>query len=107
MSINKSALAKRIREAGEGAHIKAEQLAEICDISLSHINHLYCGDRQPSIEVLVRICNATGYSPNYLLQDSLEKTEIDELSYLTDLGKKLSPAQIKMVREIAKVISRN
>lgn len=66
-------MGRRIKVQRKRARLTQEQLAEMAGISLSFYGHVERGSRKASLETLVRICNALQVSPEYILQDSLEK----------------------------------
>ena len=106
MEYDKRAIRHRIREAREKASLTQEELAEACSISVSHVSHIESGDRNPSVEVLVRICNATHTSPQYILQDSLGHNELDALYSLSERTKEFDVFELEMLNDVADTINK-
>ena len=63
------AIGARIKAARERVHLTQEQLAEIIDISPTHMSVIERGVKTPKLDTFVRIANALGVSTDALLQD--------------------------------------
>ena len=63
------AIVARIKAARERVHLTQEQLAEIIDISPTHMSVIERGVKTPKLDTFVRIANALGVSTDALLQD--------------------------------------
>ena len=63
------AIGARIKAARERVHLTQEQLAEIIDISSTHMSVIERGVKTPKLDTFVRIANALGVSTDALLQD--------------------------------------
>ena len=63
------AIGARIKAARERVHLTLEQLAEIIDISPTHMSVIERGVKTPKLDTFVRIANALGVSTDALLQD--------------------------------------
>ena len=63
------AIGARIKAARERVHLTQEQLAEIIDISPTHMSVIDRGVKTPKLDTFVRIANALGVSTDALLQD--------------------------------------
>ena len=63
------AIGARIKAARERVHLTQEQLAEIIDISPTHMSVIERGVKTPKLDSFVRIANALGVSTDALLQD--------------------------------------
>lgn len=73
-------LGQKIRALRNLHHLSQANLAEQIDVSTNYIGQIERGDRKPSLETLVALCNALNTSMDYLLSDSLSVNE-DQLSY--------------------------
>ena len=76
-------IGSRIKEARERAHLTQEKLAEIVDISPTHMSVIERGVKTPKLDTFVRIANALGVSADELLQggvDHVNESIIAELS---------------------------
>ena len=63
------AIGARIKAARERVHLTQEQLAEIIDISPTHMSVIERGVKTPKLDTFVRIANALGVSADALLRD--------------------------------------
>ena len=63
------AIGARIKAARERVHLTQEQLAEIIDISPTHMSVIERGVKTPKLDTFVRIANALGVTTDALLQD--------------------------------------
>lgn len=84
-------LGQKIRELRTSHHFSQADLAELIDVSTNYIGQIERGDRKPSIETLVSLCNVLNTSMDYILSDSLTTKEDqlihDIVSRLQDLSK--------------------
>ena len=58
--MDQAAIGSRIKAARERAHLTQEQLAEIVDISPTHMSVIERGVKTPKLDTFVRIANALG-----------------------------------------------
>ena len=103
MTFNKTAFGNRISKARNAIDITQEEMADRCSISVSHIRHLEGGNRTPSLCLLVEICNVLQVSPDYLLQDSIGKTQYDRLE---GQMKNLNVKYLKLANDVVAVIAK-
>ena len=80
-----TALQRAIRQERKSKRITYEELAEMLDISPTHIKHIESGHRKPSIEVLFEIARVLNLSldgvvfPKDITQSDLTRGKIDRL----------------------------
>ena len=80
-----TALQNAIRQARKSKRITYEELAEMLDISPTHIKHIESGHRKPSIEILFEIARVLNLSldgvvfPKDITQSDLTRGKIDRL----------------------------
>lgn len=83
-------LGQKIRDLRTSHHFSQADLAELIDVSTNYIGQIERGDRKPSLETLVSLCNVLNTSMDYILSDSLSSNEDqlthDILSNLQDLS---------------------
>lgn len=60
MPINYSLIGIRIKETRNQQGISAEELAELSNLSSVYISYIENAKRKPSLESLIKICNALG-----------------------------------------------
>ena len=69
-------LGKRINEVRKARGLTADRLSEWCNINATYLRQIEGGAKMPSLPVFIDICKALHVSPDYLLQDELDETEI-------------------------------
>ena len=72
-------LGQKIRKLRTLHHMSQANLAEIIDVSTNYIGQIERGDRKPSLETLVALCNVLNTSMDYILSDSIPQNE-DQLT---------------------------
>jgi transcriptional regulator with XRE-family HTH domain len=92
--IDYTALGSRIRTARDKANMTQAQLAEICDLSTSHIGHIERGSRTLSVEVLFKIAVTLCVSFDYLLLDSAP-VDNNAFSDITAILKETNKRKVK------------
>lgn len=71
MKIDAKLIGNRIRIIRKKQSLTQEQLAELADISVVYVSKLEHGQRVPSLETLLEICNVLNCSMDDLLEDHL------------------------------------
>lgn len=80
-----TALQRAIRQERKSKRITYEELAEMLDISPTHIKHIESGHRKPSIEILFEIARVLNLSldgvvfPKDITQSDLTRGKTDRL----------------------------
>ena len=77
------AIGSRIKEAREQAHLTQEELAEMVDISPTHMSVIERGVKTPKLDTFVKIVNALNISSDALLQDVIAPINDNILSELS------------------------
>ena len=67
----------KIRKLRKDKDYSQQQLADMLDIHLTHLNRLENGHAQPSIEVIKKLINLFDVSADYLLDDDSDSFEIN------------------------------
>jgi len=70
--MNLKAIGARIKTAREAKHLTQEQLAEMLDLSSTHISVIERGVKEPKLDTFVRIANALDVSADSLLLDVVD-----------------------------------
>ena len=95
-------LGRKIRNLRLSQHLSQACLAERIDVSTNYIGQIERGDRKPSLETLVELCNVLGTSMDYILSDSLQAEE-DQITQ--DILFKLSTFSLEEKKFIYHVIN--
>lgn len=85
-------LGKRLRQERQKLNITQETLAEKIDISNVYISQIERGERNLSLDTLIKLANELGITVDYLLQDYYEK---DDDYFLNEIRLLLKNLQIK------------
>lgn len=99
--INRQQLGRKIRLAREDQKYTQFQLSCMIDVSPNFLGDVERGNKLPSLETLVKICNNLKLSMDYLLADSLQNF-VSEESSVTYTDK-----QMAVLRDVVKSISNN
>ena len=87
-----SMIGKRIKAAREAAGMTQEELAEVLDMSTTHISVLERGVKPPKLETLIRIANVLQVSADTLLQDVVTNSAVgvanDVVRSISDMPEK-------------------
>ena len=77
------------------------ELAEICNISESHIKNIESGLKHPGLDVLVRICNALGIPLEYLMTNTFSGTSLtlSQFTIIDGLNEQQQISCIEMLEE--------
>lgn len=71
--MNKIAFGRKLFYARKMKNITTNQLAEKLGLSGSYLRQLECGNRKPSIDLLITLCNTLEISPDFLLTEDLSE----------------------------------
>lgn len=71
-------MGRRIKLRRKELHIKQSELAETLDISNNHISSIENGREKPSIDTLLKICEALKVTPDYLLLGNIHTNDIPQ-----------------------------
>ena len=95
MVIDYKEIGKRMAARRKELGLKQYQLCEMIDVNYKYVSNLETGRSAPSLEVIMRLCEALNVTPDYLLlgadiDGALKDKEItDKVDKLSDEGKKL------------------
>ena len=90
-------LGKRIKEFKQSRHIRNEKFCEEVGISTTFLWDLENGNKNPSIDTLVKIANVLECSIDSLLCDSLLNTTKPQLNNISNKFDNLNKEQLRFV----------
>lgn len=90
-------LGKRIKEFKKSKHIRNEEFCEKIGISTTFLWDLENGNKNPSLETLVKIANVLECGVDSLLCDLLESTKKPQLNNISMKLETLNKEQLKFV----------
>lgn len=94
----------RIKARRKELHISQEKLAELCDISASHMSSIETGKENFRIENVPKFCDALKVTPDYLFLGSMHSTNIPQ--NITDSLSLLSPSDLELLEGIVELMVR-
>ena len=101
-------IGKRIQKSRLAVELTQEQLAEKLDISTNYLSKIETGREKPNLEMLDNICNNLNVSLSYLLTGVVEESDTYMQADISNLLKKCSPNQKKLVRDfISRILNEN
>ena len=102
-------LGLKIKKLRERRKLTREKLGEMAEISDRFIYDVETGQKGISAETLYKLSRALNITSDYLLFEVEENK--NELSYVTEILKNLSPSELesveKIILEISKLTSKN
>ena len=76
-------IGSKIKEARERAHLTQEELAEIIDISPTHMSVIERGVKTPKLDTFVKIVKALNLSADALLLDGMDQVNDSTVAELS------------------------
>lgn len=101
MKIDYKAIGKRIKVARIEAGFTQERLAEIVDISPTHMSNIETGTTHVSLSVIVRIANALSVTVDDLLCDNLIKSTVQFEKEIASILADCDEYEIRMIKHMA------
>ncbi|WP_343208258.1 helix-turn-helix transcriptional regulator [Anaerolentibacter hominis] len=86
-------IAKRRKELG----FKQYEVNEKAGLSDKYLSSIETARSIPSIDVMMRICEALDITPNYLLLGAQDPEESDPIKLLADKARSLSPKKLSLL----------
>jgi len=101
-------VAERIKQLRESRKMTKTRLAQLAGVSQSYISDIEAGKKNPTLEVISRICDALGVTVIELLSEEITTPEIDpESMRLAKLAEKLDPGERKaLMRYLEETLKR-
>lgn len=97
-------LGRRIREERQKLNLTQEKLSEAINVSTTYIGQIERGERCPTLDTLIKICNSLGVSIDYLLHDSVFPSSTTLMNLWIQLTQDLTEDEKEMVIDLVKVI---
>lgn len=99
------AVGQRIKIAREAKNLTQEDLAEIVDLSPTHMSVIERGVKVPKLDTFVAIANALDVSADALLIDVVTHSTIGVATELSDAISKLPIKEQKKILKAVKVLA--
>ena len=92
---------QKIRKYRKALNMSQENLAEIANISITHMSHIETGNTKLSLPVLVDLATALNVRTDELLFDTPVEKDIS-VCEIKDTLDRCTPQEVKMISEIVK-----
>jgi len=107
MEIDYKGIGKRVRIKRKAMHLTQQVLAEKADLSETNISHIERGATKLSLPSLISLANALETTPNYLLMDVIDKSDVQFKDELGNLLKDCTKDECKILYDICKATLEN
>lgn len=89
---------KKLNYIRKKRKLTSEQLGEMCDVNAGYIRQIESGNRVPSFQLFIELCNALNVSSDYLLGLEISGNDVEDVySVVFTKVKKLPPEQVEML----------
>ena len=102
--MNYKDLGKRIKEERHKLNLTQEQLAEYANISTSYMGQIERGERNVTLDTLIRITNRLNVSIDYLLKESIIIDSDNSLNQIKQLFEGKSQSHKQMAVDVIRVM---
>lgn len=100
-------LGKRIREERQKLNLTQEMLAEDIDLTTAYIGQIERGERNLTLENLVKVANRLGVTIDYLLSDSLSSSNDTYIVQLAQLLNERTLHEKEMAVDVLRTLFRH
>lgn len=102
--MNYKLLGKRIREERNKLNLTQEQLAEDINISTAYIGQIERGERNLTLDKLIKIANRLGVTVDYLLYDYIDSENISYKELWQQLTEGRTTEEVEMAVNVVKLM---
>lgn len=104
MNVDYGLIGKRISFYRHRAGLTQEQLAEKCDLSVSHINRIENGRKKASLDVLISIADSLDTTMNNLLSGNQPNDTLDCYQDMADVFTDCTSTEKRLLVDIVYAI---
>lgn len=104
MELDYKAIGKRIKIARIRADLTQEKLAELIDISPTHLSNIETGTTRVSLTVIVNLANALSVTVDDLLCDNVIKAKAQFQTDISILLENCDEYEIRMVKDMSEAL---
>lgn len=104
MELDYKAIGKRIKIARIRADLTQERLAEMVEISPTHMSNIETGTTRVSLTVIVSLANALSVTVDDLLCDSVIKAKVQFEKDIAGILADCDEYEIRMVKDMAQAL---
>lgn len=95
---------RRLNQARKAKKITSEELARRLGLNASYVRQIECGNRKPSMDTLIAVCNELSVSPDFLLRGDLKLDCSSELEMIEDRLSKLPQKELHLFGRFVNVM---
>lgn len=100
--MDKKLFGRKLNMARKDRGLTSEKLSEACGLNATYLRQIEGGTKVPSLPVFVLLCQKLKVSPSYLLSETFEDSDVQEMDVLFELWQRATPAQIKLISAMVK-----
>lgn len=104
MELDYKAIGKRIKIARIKADLTQERLAEMVEISPTHMSNIETGTTRVSLTAIVSLANALSVTVDDLLCDSVVKAKVQFEKDIAGILADCNEYEIRMIKDMAKAL---
>lgn len=104
MELDYKAIGKRIKNARIKADLTQERLAEMVEISPTHMSNIETGTTRVSLTAIVSLANALSVTVDDLLCDSVVKSKVQFEKDIAGILADCDEYEIRMVKDMAQAL---
>ena len=104
MELDYKAIGKRIKIARIKADLTQERLAEMVEISPTHMSNIETGTTRVSLTAIVSLANALSVTVDDLLCDSVVKSQVEFEKDIAGILADCDEYEIRMVKDMAQAL---
>lgn len=104
MELDYKAIGKRIKIARIKADLTQERLAEMVEISPTHMSNIETGTTRVSLSAIVSLANALSVTVDDLLCDSVIKAKVQFEKDIADILSDCDEYEVRMIKDMAQAL---
>ena len=98
-------IGKRVRAQRKNIGLSQEQLAELCDLHPTYIGQLERGEKNASLETIMRVCKGLNVAPSELFSNVSAGSEKTTADVIYDLVMDMPESKQKIILNIIRDIN--
>ena len=100
--MDKKLFGRKLNMARKDRGLTSEKLSEICGLNATYLRQIEGGTKIPSLPVFVLLCQKLKVSPSYLLSETFESSDMQEMEALFELWQQATPTQLRLISAMVK-----
>lgn len=102
MDINYQEIGRRIAARRRALHMKQSEVCEKCDLNDKYLSAIECARSIPSLDVLLRICDALETTPDSLLLGVRQSNDLPIYNEVSETLRCLNERQLALTNSFLK-----